>query len=126
MVAVEASDVGVYFLDGQIFLTKLCKHYRSLSCIGCKAVFSGEHGDSLRSVLSARGTERREVIVFSRRIGDYSTVQHHTALLSEDSSGGVVVEESVLPRPHDFPPSGLRVCFQVTHTGLMLYRSTTW
>lgn len=58
--------------------------------------------------------ERRELIVFSRRIGEYSTVQHHTALLSEDSGGGVVVEESVVPRPHDFPPSGLRVCFQVT------------
>lgn len=77
---------------------------------------SGEHGDSLRSVLSARDMERREVVVFSRRIGDYSTVQHHIGLLSEDCS--VVVEESVLPRPHDFPLSGLRVCFQVTLTGL--------
>ena len=60
----------------------------------------------------------REIIVFSRRIGDYLTVQQHIARLDKDSSGrissgSVTIEESVLPKPHDFPPSGLRICFQV-------------
>ena len=63
-------------------------------------------------------TGGRELVVFSRRIGDYLTVQQHIAHLNEDSggrisSGSVAIEESILPKPHNFPPSGLRVCFQV-------------
>ena len=73
----------------------------------------------MRGVLTAASDDLgREIIVFSRRIGDYLTVQQHVAHLDKDSSGGissgsVTIEESVLPKPNDFPPSGLRICFQV-------------
>ena len=74
---------------------------------------------ALRSELDAnaeRGRERRELSVFSRRIGEYSTVKRHTAVVSTGTTGTsspVAIEESTLPRPPDFPPYGLRMCFQL-------------
>lgn len=89
-------------------------------------IHSGEHGEVVRSVITtAEDTDRRELIVFSRRIGDYSTVQRHIALLCNSStSPELVVEESVLSRPDDFPPSGLRVCFQVYMCTCLMIWST--
>lgn len=48
--------------------------------------------------------------MFSRRIGEYSTIQNHNATFS---SGTVSIRETTLPRPSDFPPYGLRICFQL-------------
>lgn len=52
--------------------------------------------------------------VYSRKIGEYSTVQKHTIVISENGSlSDVSVQSSVLPRPLDFPPYGLRIWFQL-------------
>lgn len=55
--------------------------------------------------------------MYSRKIGDYSTVHRHTLILSQDgdsiNSNTVCIQESVLSRPSDFPPSGLRISFKM-------------
>ena len=55
----------------------------------------------------------REFSLFSRRIGEYSTVQNYTATFSSSTTSSVSIRETALPRPSDFPPYGLRIYFQL-------------
>ena len=79
-------------------------------CVLCSA---GQFGEELRRVVLVQ--ERRELLIYSCRIGEFSMVQCHSASLPPNwcPSTSLPVEETVLGRPQDFPPSGLRICFEV-------------
>ena len=87
----------------------LCPQYHLID----QLMAVGDHGSNVRAVITTTrdGGEKWEVTVLSRRIGEYTTVQRH--VISLVSGSDCTVEECVIPRPPDFPPSGLRVCFQV-------------
>lgn len=133
-VPVAVSGLGAYFLDGNSFLSKLCKcaNEEEKDTKTIKLVWSfflGGQGQQLRCLLQANtGTESSgnplsQLKLLCRRIGDLANVVLFEVQGFSVENKHPLIKESVVPRPKDFPAAGLIIELPVCANIPML---STW
>ena len=123
-VPVAVSGLGAYFLDGNSFLSKLCrcaneeeKDTKTIKLVW--SFFLGGQGQQLRCLLQAKtgaessGNPPSQLKLLCRRIGDLANVVLFEVQGFSVENEHPLIKESVVPRPQDFPAAGLIIEFPV-------------